>query len=460
MSDPMYPESVLVANRGEIARRVVRTARALGIRTIVIHHPVDAALPFVTEADEAICVDRTPPVSSYLDIEAIIEAGHRAGAASVHPGYGFLAENASFGRAVEAAGMVWIGPRPETIEEMGDKIRARHTVARAGVPVGGGSGEALRDADAAREEAAAIGYPVMMKASAGGGGIGMVAVEEEARLAAAFESVTTAAARNFGSSAVFLERLIASARHIEVQILGLADGRIVALGERDCSVQRRHQKIAEETPAPRLAPEVRARLLDAAVRAGQSVDYRGAGTVEFLLDAQTGEFVFLEMNTRIQVEHPITEMTCSVDLVEQQLNIAAGGPSSFRDEYLQPSGHAIELRLCAEDPQRFFPSPGTIDTWREPSGTGVRVDAGYGPGDEVTPHFDPLLAKLCVHAADRLSAITAARRALADLEITGIVTNAPFLARLLDSEPFATGVYDTSIVQAIGTTQPDRRKSR
>jgi len=460
MSDSMYPESVLVANRGEIARRVVRTARALGVRTIVVHHPVDAGLPFVAEADEAVCIDRTPPVSAYLDVEAIIEAGRRTGAASVHPGYGFLAENADFARAVESAGMVWVGPRPETIEEMGDKIRARQTVARAGVPVGGGSGEALAGTEAALAEAAAIGYPVMLKASAGGGGIGMVVVEDESRLAAAFDSVTAASARNFGSSAVFMERFIASARHIEVQILGLADGRVVALGERDCSVQRRHQKIVEETPAPRLAPEVRSRLLDAAVRAGESVDYRGAGTVEFLLDAHTGQFVFLEMNTRIQVEHPITEMTCGIDLVEQQLNIAAGGPSTFREDCLVPTGHAIELRLCAEDPKRFFPSPGTIDTWREPSGPGVRVDAGYGAGDEVTPHFDPLVAKVCVHADDRDAAIEKARQVLADLEVTGLVTNAPFLARLLDSEPFVTGDYDTSIVQAIGTTQPDRSGTR
>jgi acetyl-CoA carboxylase biotin carboxylase subunit len=444
----MYPSSILIANRGEIARRVLKTARRLGIRAVVVHHPVDQDLPFVREADEAICLDEPTPVGSYLSIPRILEAAHSAQVEAVHPGYGFLSESGSFARAVTAAGLVWIGPDAETIDAMGDKIEARRLMAAAGVPVGAGSGEALDSIDCALTEADDIGYPVMLKASAGGGGIGMAVARNGSELRRAFESTRARADRSFGSPTVFLERYIGSARHVEVQILGLADGRVVALGERDCSVQRRHQKIAEETPAPGLPPDARHALASAAIRAGETVDYRSAGTVEFLVDRASGSFVFLEMNTRIQVEHAITELVTGVDIVEQQLNIAVGGSSTL-GAVPEPHGHAIELRVCAEDPARFFPSPGTITRWNEPSGPGIRVDSGFSTGDVVTSHFDSLLAKLCVLGETRDEAVEIARRALGDFDIDGIATNIPFLERLLVSEPFATGVYDTSIVTTL-----------
>jgi len=299
---------------------------------------------------------------------------------------------------------------------------------------------------AAAAEAVRIGYPVMIKAAAGGGGIGMSAVGNETELRAGFETARTRAERFFGNPSILLERYVEQARHVEVQILGLNDGRMLALGERDCSVQRRHQKIAEETPSPGVSPELRARMLAAAARAGETVDYRGAGTVEFLVDATTGDFMFLEMNTRIQVEHPITEMVTGIDVVEQQFLIAAGEDLSFRPASVQSEGHAVELRVYAEDPRRFLPSPGLITEWTEPSGPGVRVDAGYEAGNQVTPFYDPLLAKLCVHGASRDEALQRARSAVAGFRVSGPKTNLPFHAELLDSDEFTSGCYDTSVV--------------
>jgi acetyl-CoA carboxylase biotin carboxylase subunit len=332
------------------------------------------------------------------------------------------------------------------IEQMGDKINARNLMEQAGVPVAAGSREPVADDAAATAEAARIGYPVMIKAAAGGGGIGMSAVASETELRAGFETARTRAERFFGNPSILLERYVEQARHVEVQILGCSDSRVLALGERDCSVQRRHQKIAEETPSPGVAPGLRARMLAAAARAGETVGYRGAGTVEFLVDATTKDFMFLEMNTRIQVEHPITEMVTGIDLVEQQFLIAAGEDVSFRPESVRAEGHAVELRVYAEDPRRFLPSPGLITEWAEPSGPGVRVDAGYEAGNEVTPFYDPLLAKLCVHGASRGEALQRARAAVADFRVSGPKTNLPFHAELLDSDEFTSGCYDTSVV--------------
>jgi acetyl-CoA carboxylase, biotin carboxylase subunit len=439
-------ESVLVANRGEIARRVIRTARRMGIRAIAVYSEADAGLPYVGEADEAVPIGPAAPAGSYLDADRVLEAAGRSGAAAVHPGYGFLAENASFAARVIDAGLTWVGPPPAAIELMGDKINARNLMAKIGVPVAVGSPEPVADADAAVAEAGRIGYPVMIKAAAGGGGIGLSPATNEAELRAGFETARNRAERFFGSSAILLERRIERARHVEVQILGLNDSRVLALGERECSVQRRHQKVVEEAPSPVVTPDLRARMLDAAIRAGEAVGYRGAGTVECLVDTDTLDFVFLEMNTRIQVEHPITEMLTGLDLVEQQLRIASGGEVSFDPPAVRYAGHAVELRVNAEDPLRFLPSAGVITEWSEPSGPGIRVDAGYAAGNEVTPFYDPLLAKLCVHGASRGEALERARTAVGAFGVGGPKTNLPFLAELLDSREFATGRYDTSVV--------------
>jgi acetyl-CoA carboxylase biotin carboxylase subunit len=439
-------DSVLVANRGEIARRVIRTARRMGIRAVAVYSDADADLPFVREADEAVNIGPAQPAQSYLDAAAVIAAAAKTGAAAVHPGYGFLAENADFARQVIAAGLTWIGPDPAAIDQMGDKIRARNLMERSGVPVAPGSREPVTDLDAAIAEADRIGYPLMVKAAAGGGGIGMGVAASQADLRAAFETARSRAERFFGSPEILLERYVSSARHVEVQILGLADGTVLALGERDCSVQRRHQKVAEETPSPGVSAALRGPMLAAAVRAGQAVGYRGAGTVECLVDTATGSFMFLEMNTRLQVEHPVTELVTGIDLVEQQFRIAAGEPPSFDPAAITPSGHALELRIYAEDPVRFLPGPGTITQWQEPSGEGIRVDAGYQAGNTVTPFYDPLLAKLCVHAADRPGALARAREAVAAFAIEGPKTNLRFHAELLDSPEFVSGHYDTSLI--------------
>src|SRR6204780_1989112 len=445
-------DSVLVANRAEIARRVIRTARRMGIRSVAVYSEADADLPYVSEADEAVAIGPAQPARSYLDAAAIIDAARKTGAAAVHPGYGFLAENADFARQVLDAGLIWVGPDPAAIDQMGDKIRARNLMEQAGVPVSPGSREPVTDVTAALAEADRIGYPVMVKAAAGGGGVGMGVAQDEAGLRAAFETARSRAERFFGSPEILIERYVERAHHVEVQILGLADGRVLALGERDCSVQRRHQKAAEERPAPGVSAGLRERMLAAAVLAGQAVEYRGAGTVECLVDGDAGSFVFLEMNTRLQVEHPVTELVTGIDLVEQQFLIAAGEPPSFDTAGVRPSGHALELRVYAEDPIRFLPRPGTITEWEEPVGEGVRVDAGYEAGNTVTPFYDPLLAKLCAHGGDRDQALARARRAVAAFRIAGPKTNLPFHADLLASTEFTSGSYDTSLVSKLRPT--------
>ncbi len=439
-------DTVLVANRGEIARRVIRTVQRLGMRAVAVHSEVDGDLPYVREADEAVPIGPAAPAESYRNAEALIDAARRTGAQAVHPGYGFLAEDAGFARRVQEAGLVWIGPGPDAMESMGDKIRARNLVAAAGVSVSRGTREPVSDLSAALAAAAEIGFPLMVKASAGGGGMGMAVAADADALGGEFERVQAFAARMFGDPAVLLERYFPRVRHVEVQVLGLADGRVVALGERDCSVQRRNQKLVEESPSPAVGPELRARMLDAAVRTAEAVGYRNAGTVECLLDVETGEFVFLEMNTRLQVEHPVTEAVYGIDLVEQQLLVAAGEPVSFDPDAVQPAGHAIELRVNAEDPKRFFPGPGAVTVWDEPRGPGVRVDSGYAAGTTVTPHYDSLMAKLIVHGADRDQALDRARAAVAAFRVEGPKSNLTFFAELLENPEFTSGDYDTGIV--------------
>ncbi len=436
--------SLLVANRGEIARRIIRTAARLGVRTVAVYSDVDANLPFVAEADEAVPIGPANPAQSYRNIEALLAAAKSTGAEAVHPGYGFLSENPAFARAVVEQGLVWVGPDASAIEVMGDKINARNLVAAAGVPVAPGTEHPVGSAEDAVTAAGGIGYPIMVKAAAGGGGMGMAVAADEAALRTEFAKVHAFAERMFGDGAVLLERYFPRVRHVEVQILGLADGRVVALGERECSVQRRNQKVLEESPSPAVSPELRERLCAAAVRAGEAVGYRNAGTVECLLDPGTGEFFFLEMNTRLQVEHPITETVYGVDLVEEQLRVASGLAPSFGD--LVPRGHAIELRINAEDPKRFLPGPGVITTWVEPAGEGVRVDSGYGPDTTVTPYYDSLMAKLVVSGPTRLAAIDRARSAVAAFQIAGPKCNLPFFAELLDNPEFLSGDYDTGIV--------------
>ncbi|MFL6241230.1 MAG: acetyl/propionyl/methylcrotonyl-CoA carboxylase subunit alpha [Actinomycetes bacterium] len=439
-------ESLLVANRGEIARRVIRSAQRVGLRAIAVYSEADADLPYVAEADEAILLGPAPPAESYLDIAKLLEAAGQARAEAIHPGYGFLAESAEFAAAVIDAGLTWVGPGADAIAAMGDKVKARNVMADAGVPVASGTRDPVPDADAAVAAAARIGYPVMVKAAAGGGGIGMGVAADDGALRAAFDTARSRAERFFSSPAIFLERYIPGARHVEVQILGLADGRVVALGERDCSVQRRHQKVAEETPSPGITDELRQTMLAAAVRAGEAVGYRNAGTVECLVDPAAQTFVFLEMNTRLQVEHPVTELVTGIDVVEQQLRIAANEDVTFDVDAVQPRGHALELRVYAEDPKRFLPSPGHIDEWQEPNGDGIRVDSGYSAGNTVTPHYDPLLAKLCVYGADREHVLERARVAVAEFNITGVKTNLPFFAELLQDASFVSGAYDTGLV--------------
>ncbi|MDQ1708762.1 MAG: acetyl-CoA carboxylase, biotin carboxylase subunit, partial [Frankiaceae bacterium] len=418
-------DTVLVANRGEIARRIIRSVQALGCKAVAVYSEADEHAPHVREADETILIGPAAPAQSYLDGSRIIEAARSSRAQAIHPGYGFLAENPDFARAVESAGLTWIGPSPDAIVAMGDKINARNLMQAAGVPVASGTPEPLADVEAAVTAAAAIGYPVMVKAAAGGGGIGMGIAADEAELRTAFETARTRAERFFGSPAILLERYLPNARHVEIQILGLADGRVIALGERDCSVQRRHQKVAEESPSPAVGDALRARMIAAAIRAGEAVGYRNAGTVECLVSG--GEFVFLEMNARLQVEHPITELVTGIDIVAEQLRIAAGEEISFDPGSVRSRGHAIELRVYAEDPIRFLPGPGTITRWKEPAGEGIRIDSGYAEGDTVTPFYDPLIAKIIAWGETRDAARDRLGRALADTAVLGLTTNLGFL---------------------------------
>ena len=453
---------VLVANRGEIARRIFAACRSRGIATVAVHSDPDAAAPFVTAADEAVPLGGTTAAESYLDIDAVLDAAVRTGADAVHPGYGFLAENATFATRVEEAGLVWIGPPPEAIEAMGSKVRARKLMEAAGVPIVPGRELGDDDLAAAAEE---VGYPLLVKASAGGGGKGMRPVAGPAELAEAIAGARREAEAAFGDPTVFLERHLQRPRHIEIQVLADAAG-TVSLGERECSVQRRHQKVLEEAPSVAVDEALREQLGAAAVAAAEAVGYAGAGTVEFLLD-ESGEFFFLEMNTRLQVEHPVTEMVLGIDLVAEQLRIAVGEPMSEAAREPSIDGHAIEVRLYAEDAAAgFLPQTGTVERIRiadaapfaAPAGGArapLRVDSGVEAGTVVGPEYDPMLAKLICWAPDRRTAAARLAAALAGAEIDGLVTNRDFLARLLRSGPFAAGETDTGLLdRELGLAEP------
>ena len=449
--------TLLVANRGEIAVRVIRTAREMGIGTVAVFANDDAAAVHVELAERAHALGDGPVSDTYLSIAKILDAARAAGADAIHPGYGFLAENAAFARAVEDAGLVWVGPPASAIEEMGDKVRSRARMREAGVPVVPGSESGSADA-ALAGEGARLGFPVIVKASAGGGGKGMARVDSAAELPEAISEARRIAAAAFGDDAVYLEKLLEPARHVEFQVFADRSGHVVHLFERECSVQRRHQKIVEETPSPALDPDLRSAMGRAAVDAAAAVGYVGAGTVEFLLDADR-RFYFLEMNTRLQVEHPITEATLGIDLVRWQLEVASGAdlPALFPAGGLAPRGHAIELRLYAEDPVDFLPRTGTLLGWSEPSGPGVRVDSGVRSGSVVSLEYDPLLAKLVVHAEDRDRAIERGRRALSEWTVLGVETNAPVLDAVLDSAEFRSGGYATDLVSKLA--RPDRARA-
>ncbi|MFP8943365.1 acetyl/propionyl/methylcrotonyl-CoA carboxylase subunit alpha [Streptomyces fenghuangensis] len=446
-------DTVLVANRGEIAVRVIRTLRRLGVRSVAVFSDADADARHVREADTAVRIGPAVASESYLSAERLLEAARRTGAQAVHPGYGFLAENAAFARAVEAAGMVFVGPPADAIELMGDKIRAKETVRAAGVPVvPGSSGSGLTDAELTAA-ALEIGTPVLLKPSAGGGGKGMRLVRDEALLAEEIAAARREARGAFGDDTLLVERWIDRPRHIEIQVLADGHGTVVHLGERECSLQRRHQKIIEEAPSPLLDPATRAAMGEAAVRAARSCGYRGAGTVEFIVPGgDPAAHFFMEMNTRLQVEHPVTELITGLDLVEWQLRVAAGEPLAFGQEDVRLTGHAVEARICAETARAtggkvdFLPSAGTVHLLSEPSGEGVRTDSGLAQGTEVGTVYDPMLAKVIAHGPDRASALRRLRSALAETTVLGVDTNTAFLRALLAHPAVVSGELDTGLV--------------
>jgi acetyl-CoA carboxylase biotin carboxylase subunit len=427
---------VLVANRGEIAVRVLRSLRELGVPSVAIHSEADAGAPHVRLADEALCIGPAPAAASYLDAAAVLGAARRAGCDAVHPGYGFLAENAAFARACADDGIVFVGPAPDVIEAMGSKLRARALARSLGIPVVPGGADAVRSAGEARELADELGYPVAVKASGGGGGIGLRVAADESQLERALAAAAADGERFFRDPEVYLERYFDDPRHVEVQVLGDGHGNVVHLGERDCTIQRRHQKLVEETPAPTVDDALRERIAEHALALARNVGYTSAGTVEGLL--ADGEFWFLEMNTRLQVEHPVTELATGVDLVREQLRVAAGLPLSIRQEHVAPRGAAIECRINAEAAHRLFaPSPGTVARYREPAGPGVRVDSGVEAGSAVPPFYDSLLAKVVVWDVDRETATARMLRALGEFELGGVDTLLPFHRRLLATEQWA-----------------------
>jgi acetyl-CoA carboxylase biotin carboxylase subunit len=433
--------SVLIANRGEIAVRVIRACQELGLRSVAVYSEADRMSPHVLLADEAHLIGAAPSAESYLRVDRILETAHRAGVDAIHPGYGFLSEQASFAQAVEDAGLAFVGPSPSAIAAMGDKAEARRRMKEAGVPIVPGTDLPLGSPEEAASLAASIGFPVLLKAVAGGGGKGMRLVEGSDDLPRALEAARREAEGAFGDDRIYLEKYLDRPRHIEIQLLGDGQGGVVHLGERECSIQRRHQKLVEEAPSPALGPELRDEMGAAAVRAAQALDYRGAGTVEFLYhDGENGDFFFLEMNTRIQVEHPVTEWVTGIDLVQWQLRVANGERLPFSQEDIQLRGHAIECRITAESPGRgFLPSTGRIRALELPSGPGVRWDGGIAAEFEVGLHYDPLLGKLTVHAPSRTEAIARMARALDELVVVGLETCTPLLRRIMDEPDFRDG---------------------
>ncbi|HUP50445.1 MAG TPA: acetyl-CoA carboxylase biotin carboxylase subunit [Thermoanaerobaculia bacterium] len=447
----MRAVKVLIANRGEIAVRVIRACRELGYPTVAVYSEADRAALHVLYADQAMPVGPAPSGESYLRIDRILDAAKKTGAEAIHPGYGFLAENAGFARACRDAGLIFIGPSPESIEAMGSKTESRRRMQEAGVPVVPGLIEAVKSFEEIAEFARSAGYPVMIKASAGGGGKGLRQVEREEDLRPAFERVASEGESFFGDGSVYAEKFVASPRHIEVQVLGDQHGNLVHLGERECTLQRRHQKVVEECPSPVVDAELRARLGAMAVKAAAAVGYYSAGTIECLM-APNREFYFLEMNTRLQVEHPVTEMVWSVDLVKEQLRVARGERLQMGQDHLTPGGHAIECRIYAEDPSRgFAPSPGVIRYMNLPQGPGVRNENGVYPGYTVPLHYDPMLSKLICHDATRAEAIARMKRALMEYRVEGIDTTIPFFTFIMDHPDFAAARFDTGFIDRLLT---------
>jgi acetyl-CoA carboxylase biotin carboxylase subunit len=439
-------ESVLVANRGEIARRIIRACRAADVRSVAVYSEADADWPHVSDADQAVLLGPAPARESYLDMGRIIAAAQQARAQAIHPGYGFLSENWRFAKACEEAGLVWVGPPWRVIQEMGDKLAARRLMSRAGVPVVPGSDGVLDSVGAAVAVADRIGYPVMLKAAAGGGGIGMVRVADPTGLAAAFSTAQRRAQSAFGSGALFVERYLERPRHIEVQVFGDRQGQLVHLYERECSIQRRHQKLVEECPAPALPDAIRERLTEAAVTGARAVGYVNAGTMEFIV--QGSDLYFLEMNTRLQVEHPVTEEVTGLDLVVAQLRVAGGEPVPWRQDEIVPRGASVECRIYAEDPDRgFLPSPGPVRKLELPAGPGVRVECGVAEGVQVSVHYDPLLAKLITRGATRPEAVERMANALDRFLVEGVKTTVPFHKRVMRSEAFRSGRLHTQMVE-------------
>ena len=437
---------VLIANRGEIAVRILRGLREMGIRGAVIYSEPDRLGLPVLLADEAYPIGPAPSRESYLRGEAIVQLAKEIGADAIHPGYGFLSERAGFARLCRDAGITFIGPSPEAIDAMGSKVESRRLMIAAGVPVVPGGKDPLPDLESAEAAAEDIGYPVMLKAAAGGGGKGMRMIPSAAEMPSSYRAARSEAGASFGDDSVYLEKFIVNPRHVEIQVMGDLHGRVVSLGERECSLQRRHQKVVEEAPSPVVSPELRRRMGEAAVKAASAVGYSNAGTCEFLLDAD-GNFYFLEMNTRLQVEPPVTELVTGIDLVQTQIRVAEGEPLGPEFDDVQPRGHAVEVRLYAEDPfQRFAPSPGRIEILRWPDGPGVRVDSGVYEGSEVSIHYDPMLAKLIVWAADREKALHRLERALAELRVEGIRTTAPLFRALLADPDFLSGNMDIGML--------------
>lgn len=437
---------ILIANRGEIASRIIRTCDEMGIETVAVYSEADADMPFVKQATRAHLIGPAPVNQSYLNKEAIIRIAKEEQVDAIHPGYGFLSENAEFVREIEAAGIRFIGPSAETIDKMGDKIASRDTMKTAGVPVVPGTEEGLSTAEEAVEFANVIGYPVMLKASGGGGGIGMVKCETEQTLAQQFTGIKTRAKNYFGNDAVFVEKFVEPARHIEVQVFGDYKGDVFHLFERNCSVQRRNQKVIEEAPSPALSQETKDKLYEAAVQAAKAVNYKNAGTVEFIMDADEN-FYFLEMNTRLQVEHPISEEITGTDLVKWQLLTAMDQPLPISDQsQLVIKGHAIEFRLYAEDSERFMPSPGKLDVLRFPEGEGIRIDSGYAEGNSVTPYYDPMIAKVIVSGKDRTQALERAQALLENLDVQGVKSNVAFFRSFIQYNGFKEGDYATNSI--------------
>lgn len=453
-------QKILVANRGEIALRIMRTIRRMGIKSVAVYSEADRHSPHVLYADEAVCLGPAPSNQSYLNADKIIAFCKELGVDGIHPGYGFLSENADFAKKVEDAGIAFIGPGPDAMRIMGSKLAAKECVKKYDIPMVPGIDQAITDIKLAKEIGAKIGYPILIKASAGGGGKGMRIVEKESDLQEQMERAISEATSSFGDGSVFIEKYVTSPRHIEIQVLADKYGNVIHLFERECSIQRRHQKVVEESPSSILTPEIRKRMGDAAVMVARSCNYTSTGTVEFLMDDKLN-FYFLEMNTRLQVEHPVTEMITGIDLVEEQIRIARGEQLRYRQEDLVINGHAIELRVYAEDPlNNFLPSIGTLTKYEKPTGDGVRVDDGYEEGMAIPIYYDPMIAKLATHGKDRIEAIQKMRQAIKDYKIEGLSTTMPFGTFVFEHDAFISGQFDTHFVKNYYTPEKIKDKQK